>query len=118
MSIPSTSAMAKVPHTGSTAPGLPMKRLAITTANTAFTRSSKKKMISKNRTRARLPMSDSASVPIELALCRVEIQRVPRSCTAPAKIVPSTTQRNAGSQPQITAIAGPTIGAAPATDVK
>ncbi len=43
---------------------------------------------------------------------------MPKSCTAPAKIVPTTTHRNAGSHPQMTAIAGPTIGAAPATDVK
>ena len=55
---------------------------------------------------------------MELALCRVEIQRVPKSCTAPAKIVPSTTHRNAGNHPQMTAIAGPTMGAAPATEVK
>ena len=34
------------------------------------------------------------------------------------KMVPSVTHRKAGSQPQITATAGPTIGAAPATEVK
>ena len=34
------------------------------------------------------------------------------------KTVPIVTQRKAGSHPQITATAGPTIGAAPATDVK
>ncbi len=32
--------------------------------------------------------------------------------------VPMVTHRNAGSQPQITATAGPTMGAAPATEVK
>ena len=58
------------------------------------------------------------SVPIERPLWRLEIHRALKSCTAPAKTVPSTTHRKAGSQPQITAIAGPTIGAAPATDVK
>ena len=37
----------------------------------------------------------------------------------PAKnTVPSVTQRKAGPHPQITATAGPTMGAAPATDVK
>ncbi len=63
-------------------------------------------------------MIDWVSVPIEFPLCRVEIHKVPKSCTAPANTVPSTTHRNAGSQPQITAIAGPTMGAAPATEVK
>ena len=42
----------------------------------------------------------------------------PKSCMPAKNTVPNTTQRNAGPQPQITAIAGPTIGAAPATDVK
>ena len=34
------------------------------------------------------------------------------------KTVPRVTQRKAGPQPQITATAGPTIGEAPATEVK
>ena len=34
------------------------------------------------------------------------------------KIAPKTTHSSAGSQPQKTAIAGPTMGAAPATEVK
>ena len=34
------------------------------------------------------------------------------------KIEPKTTQSSAGSQPHITAIAGPTIGPVPAMDVK
>ncbi len=75
-------------------------------------------MMSRNSTRARPPMIDSASVPMELPLCRTDSQRVPKSWTAPAKTVPTTTQMNAGNQPQITAIAGPTMGAAPATEVK
>jgi hypothetical protein len=33
------------------------------------------------------------------------------------KTVPNVTHRSAGSQPQITASAGPTIGAAPAIEV-
>jgi hypothetical protein len=33
------------------------------------------------------------------------------------KTVPTTTHRSAGSQPQMTAMAGPTIGAAPAIEV-
>ncbi len=34
------------------------------------------------------------------------------------KTVPNVTHSRAGSQPQMTAIAGPTMGAAPATEVK
>ena len=88
------------------------------TAKTALTIRSRKKMRSRKSTRARSPTTDSVRVPIERPLCRVEIQSVPKSWTAPAKTVPRTTHRKAGSQPQITAIAGPTIGAAPATEVK
>ena len=111
-------ATTRLPHTGSTAPGLPMNRLEITTAKTAFTSSSRKKITSMKSTRPRSPTIFPASVPIEFALWRVEIHSVPKSCTAPAKMVPSTTHRNAGSHPQMTAIAGPTMGAAPATEVK
>jgi hypothetical protein len=95
-----------------------MNRLAMITANTALTIRSRKKITNRKSTRARSPMIDCVRVPIELPLCRVEIHRAAKSCTAPANTVPSTTQRNAGSHPQITAIAGPTIGAAPATEVK
>ena len=42
----------------------------------------------------------------------------PKSWTAPTKIDPSTTHSSAGSQPQKTAIAGPTIGPVPAMLVK
>ena len=103
---------------GKTAPGLAMKRLAMTTAKTALTISRRKKMMKRKRVRARPPMIPSVTVPIDCALWREEIHTAPKSCTAPAKIVPSTTQRKAGSQPQMMAIAGPTMGAAPATEVK
>ena len=55
---------------------------------------------------------------MERPLLRVEAHRVPKSCIPAKKTVPKVTQSNAGSQPQITAIAGPTMGAAPATEVK
>ena len=48
----------------------------------------------------------------------VEAHREPRSCIPAKKTVPIVTQRNAGSHPQIIAMAGPTMGAAPATEVK
>ena len=46
------------------------------------------------------------------------IARAPKSCTAPINIVPKTTQSSAGSHPQYAAMHGPTIGAAPAIEVK
>ncbi len=55
MSTPTTTATARAPHTGSTAPGLAINKFAITTANTAFTSRSKKNIMSKNSTRARPP---------------------------------------------------------------
>ena len=42
----------------------------------------------------------------------------PKSCTAPIKIDPKTTQRSAGTQPHMMAMAGPTIGPVPAMEVK
>ena len=45
-----------------------MNKLAITTANTAFTRSSRKKMIKRNRILARPPTIESARVPMDWAL--------------------------------------------------
>ena len=45
---------------------------------------------------------------------RTDATSAPRSWTAPMKIAPKTTQSSAGSQPHVTATAGPTIGPAPA----
>ena len=56
------------PQTGMTAPGFAMNRFAMITANTAFTIRSRKKMMSRNSTRARFPRIDSVSVPIERPL--------------------------------------------------
>ena len=42
----------------------------------------------------------------------------PKSCTAPISIDPNSTQSKAGTHPQITATAGPTIGPVPAIEVK
>ena len=42
----------------------------------------------------------------------------PASWIPAKKTVPSVTHRKAGTHPQITAMAGPTMGAAPATEVK
>ena len=42
----------------------------------------------------------------------------PKSCTAPMKMEPMRTHRRAGSQPQMMAMAGPTMGPVPAMEVK
>ena len=49
---------------GITAPGFATNRLPITTANTAFTSVSRKKMMNRNSVRARLLMTSCAIVPM------------------------------------------------------
>jgi len=93
-------------------------RLEITAAKAPLTISRTRKITTRNRLRPREPISRPLSMPTDWPLLRALAQSAPKSCTPAKKIVPSTTQRNAGTQPQITAIAGPTIGAAPATEVK
>ena len=93
-------------------------RVAIIYAKTAITIHVRKKIIVRNSARALLPMIIPVKSPMEWPLFFAESTKHPKSCTAPMKIVPKTTHSTAGSQPHITAIAGPTIGAAPATDVK
>ncbi len=90
----------------------------MTTANTALTMVTRKKMISRKSVRARLLITSLASVPMLLALCRTDTTSAPKSCTPAAKTVPSTTHSRAGPHPQKTATAGPTMGAAPATEMK
>ena len=60
----------------------------------------------------------SGNITDRLALLRMDTTSAPKSWTAPTRIDPSKTQTRAGSQPHITAIAGPTIGPVPAMDVK
>ena len=103
---------------GITAPGLATNRLPITTANTAFTSVSRKKMMSRNSVRARRLMTSAAMLPMFRAPCRTETASAPVSCTPAANRVPRTIHASAGPQPQNAAMAGPTMGAAPATDVK
>jgi hypothetical protein len=86
-------------------------------AKTASTIQIKKQMMSRNSVRTRGPITLPAMSPIERPRFRRLITRDEKSWTAPMKTVPTATQRIAGSHPQITARAGPTIGAAPAMDV-
>ena len=55
---------------------------------------------------------------MDLPLALKEITKAPKSWTAPKKIEPKNTQSAAGIQPQIIAIAGPTMGPKPAIEVK
>ncbi len=74
-------------------------------------------MITRKSVRARGPMISAVMSPIERPRWRRLITRAEKSWTAPMKTVPRATHRSAGSQPQMTAMAGPTIGAAPAIEV-
>src|SRR5699024_11479802 len=105
-------------NTGSTLDGYVINKFATTQEKTAFTISTKIKIMNKNNIFARCPDNLSPKVPIACPLFRTDSTMVPKSCTPAAKMVPKTTHKNAGSQPQYTAIAGPSIGAAPATEVK
>ncbi len=86
-------------------------------AKTASTIQIRNEMISRKSVRTRGPITLPATSPIERPRLRRLITSAAKSWTAPMKTVPSATQRSAGSQPQITAMAGPTMGAAPAIDV-
>ena len=56
--------------------------------------------------------------PIERPRARTETTRAPKSWTQPTKIEPKTTHSMAGSQPQTTAMAGPSIGDSPVIEAK
>lgn len=75
-------------------------------------------MMVRNRVRERGLITLLVNVPMFWARFLTETTMEPKSCTPAAKTVPSTTHSKAGTHPQKTAMAGPTIGAAPATDVK
>src|SRR5690625_3350643 len=88
------------------------------TANTAFTISKRRNTTTRNKERVRAPITLSDRAPIDLPLCLLLAHKAPISCTPAKKIVPKVTHISAGAHPQYTAIAGPTIGDAPATEVK
>ena len=105
-------------QTGMTAVGKRVKTAAMTTPKTAITMRTVRKTTQKKISRTRVLMNDAA---ISERLCprfRSETTREPRSWTAPIRIEPKTIQRTAGTQPQITPMAGPTMGPVPAIEVK
>ena len=75
-----------------------------------------KKISAKNSIFARAPITPSATFPMDCPLARMDTTNALKSCTQPTSTAPSTTQSIAGTQPQITATAGPSIGARPVID--
>jgi len=55
---------------------------------------------------------------IDFPRLRIERISTPKSWTAPINMLPKNIQIMAGTHPQITAIAGPTIGPVPAIEAK
>jgi hypothetical protein len=102
---------------GKIAPGFPWNRVPMMNAKTASTIQISSEMISRKRVRTRGVITCPAISPMDRPRWRRLITSAAKSCTAPIITVPSATQTRAGSQPQITAMAGPTMGAAPAIEV-
>ena len=115
---PMMKATTSAPQTGSTDDGVLIIICAMTTPNTALTISSSRKITTMNRLRVRPLTTRPAMAPIDRPRLRTLAHTADMSCTPAMKMVPHTTQTKAGSQPQMTAMAGPTMGAAPATEVK
>lgn len=98
------------------ATNIPMR--VMTTPKMAMTIQSAKKMISMKRNLTRGLMMLPAMSPMERPWFRKEITIEPKSCTAPMKMEPIRIQTSAGTQPQMMAMAGPTIGPVPVIEVK
>ena len=98
--------------------GTPTKLLATMFAKAAMTRSSVTQANMLNNFLPVSPIVSSITLPMDLLSCRTEAKRDAKSWTPPRKILPTTIQRNTGTQPNIAAEIGPTIGPAPAMDAK
>jgi hypothetical protein len=85
---------------GMTLAGWLTKRPAMAIAKTASTSHTRTSTKPRNRRRPRGPMTFAARSATERPSSRTLATRAPKSWTAPRKIVPRTTQRSAGSQPQ------------------
>ncbi len=103
---------------GKIAEGNIRKTAAITSPKIASTMVRPMKSTIMNSRRTRRLSSRPATSPMVWPLLRRLTSRLPKSCTAPMKIEPNTTQTRAGSQPQSTPMAGPTMGPVPAMEVK
>ena len=98
--------------------GKSLNTAAITSPKIARTMVSARNRIARKRMRVRGESTRPEISPTVCPLLRIEMTSAPKSCTAPMKIDPNNTHSSAGSQPQITASAGPTMGPVPAIEVK
>ena len=103
---------------GNIAAGYCLNTAAITNPKIASTTVSAMNSVSRKSNLTRLFSTRPAMSPTVWPLLRRLTTKAPKSCTAPINIEPRTTQRSAGTQPHMIAIAGPTIGPVPAIDVK
>ena len=69
-----------------------------------------------NNVLPRGPTRFSVTFPSDIPRARMDTTSAPKSCTAPTKMAPRTIHTIAGSQPQMTAMAGPSIGDSPVID--
>ena len=85
---------------GKTELGCETNRPAMAMEKTASTSQIRTSTKHRNISRARLVSTSEARSPIERPFSRTLATIAPKSWTAPMKIVPTTTQISAGSQPQ------------------
>ena len=100
------------------APGYILNTAAITSPKMASTIVRAMNRMDRNRMRVRGASTRPAMSPTVWPRLRMETTSEPKSCTAPIRMEPNKTQRRAGTHPQMTASAGPTIGPVPAIEVK
>ena len=90
----------------------------MTSTNTPIASATPKKMIRWKSVRPLGPRTPFATSATERPFERTDTTSAEKSCTHPTRIAPSTTHASAGPQPQMTATAGPSIGARPVIDAK
>ena len=105
-------------QTGKTDCGYMAKMMAMIKPKIAITIHSSSRTIRKKIVLVRLFTYFDVISEIDFPWLRRDITSAPKSCTAPMTMVPTSTQIRAGTQPQITPIAGPTMGPVPAMEVK
>ena len=98
--------------------GYCLNTAAITKPKIANTIVNAMNRMNRNKSRTLRFITRPAISPTVWPLFRKLTTSDPKSWTAPMKILPRTTQNNAGTHPHMMAIAGPTIGPVPAIDVK
>jgi len=112
------TAMGICRKTGRIDSGNILKTDAMTNPKIANTIHRPNNRIARNRNRTRGFNTRPAMSPTVWPRLRRLTTSEPKSCTAPMKMDPNNTQHNAGTQPHIIAMAGPTMGPVPAMLVK